>query len=318
MNEPSPDRLRTHPDAWLSFLLGVSSLALGLLVLTGLPALLIGLRGLREINRSDGALRGARLAVAGMILGGVGTLTTVLGVAAIVILNVTATSRRVECVNNLRQIGIALNKCADAQDFYPAATVPSKFLPPDRRLSWLADALPLLGEEGTPASERYMQLASELARDRAWDDPANAKLARMRFRVFVCPARPDGPPGTTHYVGIAGLGLDAADLKREDARAGMFGHDRGVRRDEVTAGISFTMMVIETGEGNGSWLEGGPSTVRGVDPRREQYLGPERPFGGLHLGNTNVLWVDGSVRPMTDTTPGGIFRAHATIRRSEK
>jgi hypothetical protein len=316
MSASSPRPRRIHPDAWLSFFLGLASLALLLLALTGLPALLIGLRGLRAINRSDGALGGARLAVAGMILGGVGTLATILGIAAIWILRAEENSRYVECINHLRQIGVALNKYADQNGSFPPAAVPSKDLPPERRISWMADVLPLLGE-GTPSSAKYQELAAELVRDRAWDDPANAKLARTRLRVFVCPAKFDATPGTTQYVGMAGVGLDAAALKRDDPGAGVFGFDRGVARKEVTAGNSYTMMVLETARENGPWLAAGAPTVRGLEPELEHYCGPGRPFGGLHYHCTNVLWVDGSARPLSDDTPGRIVRAHARIRGGE-
>ncbi len=314
MSDASPTP-RTHPDAWLSFLLGLASLCLCLLALTGLPALLIGLRGLRAINRSDGALRGARLAVAGMVLGGLGTLATAGGVAAILILRGEETSRRVECMDHLRQIGLGLNKYADLHGRYPAATAPSKDLPPERRVGWTADVLPLMGER--TAAEEYQQLAAQVARDKAWDVSPNLELSRARLRVFACPARLDATPGTTNYVGVAGLGLDAATLPRDNPDAGVFGYAQSARREEIAGGISFTFLVIETAQETGPWLAGGRPTVRGVPTDAEHYCGRGRPFGGLHFRVTNVLWVDGSVRPLSDATPPEVFRAHATIRREE-
>src|SRR4029077_5214626 len=102
--------------------LGLSSFALGLLALTGVPALVIGLRALRAVNPSDGRLRGGRPAVAGMALGGLATLTTAVGVAAILALRAQDASRRVECANHLRLIGSSLYKYADAHGSFPAAT----------------------------------------------------------------------------------------------------------------------------------------------------------------------------------------------------
>lgn len=313
---------RTHPphvpaSAWLSFALGLASLLLCLLALTGVPAFVLGLRSLRAINLSDGRLRGARLAVAGMLLGGTGTVATVVGVAAILIHSGQHASHRVECIDHLRQIGEATNKYADVHGHFPAATQASKDLPPTRRLSWLSEVLPLLAD-GTPASATYQALAQELVVDRAWDDPVHAKLAKARLRIFVCPAKPNVPLGTTHYVGVAGVGVEAAELPRSDQRAGMFGYERGVRRPEVTAGISFTMMALETADKNGCWLAGGVPTVRGVDAEVEAYCGPGRAFGGLHAGMTNVLWVDGSVRQVKDDVPGDLLRGQVTIRRVEE
>jgi hypothetical protein len=305
---------RTHPAAWLSFALGLSSFALGLLALTGVPALLIGMRSLRAVNASDGRLRGARLAVAGMVLGGLASLVTVLGVAAIVGLRMQDYSRRAECANHLRLIGVSLNKYADTHGTFPAAASAPAWLPPDRRLSWMAGVLPLLAE-GTRANATYQELAGRIDREKAWDDGANAAAAKARVRLFLCPAGVEATPGMTHYVGVAGVGPDAAGRRRDDTLAGVFGYDRGVKREEVTAGVSYTMMVAETAERNGPWLAGGFPTVRGAEPGVEHYVGAGRPFGGLHHRVAQVLWVDASVRPVSEATPGDLFRACATLRR---
>src|ERR1700730_16541791 len=82
------------------------SLVLGL---TGLPALLLGYLALREINLSDGRIQGRRLAVAGMILGGVGTVVHLLGLVAIILVNIREKASRATCAHNLHQIGLAAN-----------------------------------------------------------------------------------------------------------------------------------------------------------------------------------------------------------------
>jgi prepilin-type processing-associated H-X9-DG protein len=311
---------RLHPAAVASFLLGLASFALCLLGLSGLPALVLGLRGLRAVNASDGRLRGARLAVAGMALGGLGTLITVAGIGAIVLVRWQHTSTRASCVNNLRQLGVALSKYAEDHKSFPAATRTPAALPPPRRESWLADVLPLLAE-GRPINSAYQKLADRIDRTRAWDDPANEAVVNTPVRVFLCPGHPDfnpqQQPGLTHYVGVAGVGVRAAYLDRADPKAGMFGHVRGVFPKEITGGFSSTLMVLETADENGPWLAGDFPTVRGLDPKVEQYIGPGRPFGGLHRGIMNVLWVDGSVRPVSEEMPAELLRRQATIRRDQ-
>src|SRR5262249_51464812 len=88
---------RLHPAALLSFLLGLASFGLCLLGLSGVPALVVGLRGLRAVNAGEGRWRGARLAVAGMVLGGLGTLVTAGGIGALVLLHWQRNSARVTC-----------------------------------------------------------------------------------------------------------------------------------------------------------------------------------------------------------------------------
>jgi prepilin-type processing-associated H-X9-DG protein len=255
-----------------------------------------------------------------MVLGGIGTTVTLLGIGAIVVLGLRDTSNRVECSNHLRQIGVALNKYADARETFPAATRDPRQMAPNHRLSWMADAVPLLAE-GTPRNKVYQDVAKQIDRTHGWDDQANASVVTTTVRPFLCPGHPRFEPnrslGLTHYVGVAGVGPGAADLRREDKRAGMFGHDRGVKRSEVREGISYTMMVLETSFENGPWLAGGFPTVRGLAPDEERYSGPGRPFGGMHHKLINVLYVDGSVRQMPDETPANVFRALATLRRQE-
>jgi len=310
---------RPHTGALVSFLLGLSSLVLGLFALTGLPALVVGLRSLRTINASEGRLGGARLAKAGVFMGVVSTLLTVLGVGALVIVRWQDASRRVGCANHLRQIGVALNKYAEVHGSFPPATRTPPELSPDKRISWMADVLPLL-DEGRPSPAQYSAVYERIDLKAAWDDPANVNAVNTQVRIFRCPGHPQFHstivPAPTHYVGMAGVGPDAAFLKREDPRAGMFGHDRGVTRKEIEGGISFTFMVLETAQDNGPWLAGGWPTVRDLDPDADQYAGPGLPFGGLHHLSTNILWVDGSVRPLANDTPGEVFRAHATLRRA--
>jgi hypothetical protein len=302
---------RRSRAAWLSLALGLASLPL---FPVALPALVIGLRALRAINESDGELRGGRLAAAGVALAACGLALPALGLVAMLALAAQAKSQRVACGNHLRQIGVALNKYADAHDGFPAATAdPADLLPP-RRLSWLADVLPLLAE-GTPVNAAYQSVAAGVDRRRGWDDPANAAALAARVGMFRCPSHPGPVTNATSYVGLAGVNPDAAGLKRDDLRAGVFGHDRGVKRQEVTAGISFTMMALETAHDNGPWLAGGFPTARGLDPGVEKYSGPGRPFGGLHAGVVQVLWVDASVRPLSDATPGELFRRQVTLRR---
>jgi prepilin-type processing-associated H-X9-DG protein len=312
MNDPNAPRLSRA--ALASFVLGLASLFL--LLLAGLPALALGLRGLRDVHASDGRLRGRRLAAAGMLLGGLGCLATLAGLAVGVVAHLTVRSQRLECANNLRRIGLAANKYADAhQEALPRGTLPGP-QPPEKCLSWLAALLPYLGEQPT-AHQRYLGLSAKLDPKQPWDAPANAEALDTPLSVFLCRAHPHFEPrphpGLTHYVGLTGVGPDAARLPTDSPRAGVFGYDRVVRRQDVTAGISFTMLATETAVDNGPWLAGGRPTLRELAPDETHYIGPGRPFGGLHPGGANVLWVDASVRWVGEGVSPEDFRAQATL-----
>jgi prepilin-type processing-associated H-X9-DG protein len=185
----------------------------------------------------------------------------------------------------------------------------------------MAEIVPFLGE-GTAAAEDYQALARRIQRRKAWDDPANAPAVNTVVRPFLCPGHPDfrpnTPPGVSHYTGLAGVGADSPSLSREDPRAGVFGTDRGVKRSEAVAGISFTLVAVETAYENGPWLCGLPATVRGVPRRDDDLFGEDRPFGGIHRGGLNGLWLDGSARWMSDATPPNLFREQVTLTGREE
>jgi prepilin-type processing-associated H-X9-DG protein len=299
----------------------VASFGLGLLALAGAPALLLGLKGLRAVNAGEGRLRGARLAIAGMVLGGLATLITLVGIGALVVVRVQYASMRMTCTNNLRQMGIALTKYGQVQESFPAAASGAAGLDPRRGISWMASVLPLLAE-GHSVNQAYQKLAGQIDPTSPWDDPANKTALNTPVRAFLCPGHsdfdPNRPPGLTHYVGMAGVGANAIDLPRTDPKAGMFGFDRGVKQVEITRGLTYTLMVLETAHDNGPWLAPGFPTVRGLAPDVEHYVGEGRPFGGLHTRIMNVLWVDGSVRPVNEDVPGELLRRQATIRSEMK
>ena len=72
---------RTNPKAWVSLLLGL--LSPPTFGATGIFAFFIGLAALRQINRSDGAQKGARAAIGGMLLGVAGIVLFFLGLGVI-------------------------------------------------------------------------------------------------------------------------------------------------------------------------------------------------------------------------------------------
>ncbi len=307
---------RPSTAALVTFVLGVSSLVFSLV--TALPALYIGVRAVRAINTSDERIGGRRLAIAGMAIAGFTLLATVLGFTALVLLNVQEKSYRVGCTNNLRTIGEAVNAFSDLHEgHFPAATVVNPALMPEQCVSWQTAILPVL-PHGTRGGDKWEKLLADIAIHDAWDAPANAGPRQTNVPTFLCPAFArgfsDGRPGLTTYAGISGIGLDAATLPKEDPRAGIFGYERTLTRPDITAGISFTLMAVETAHDNGPWLAGGNPTTRGLDPDCEQYFGFSRPFGGLHNEGTNILWADGSVRLKADIPPAE-FRTVARIHR---
>jgi hypothetical protein len=214
---------------------------------------------------------------------------------------------------NYAQIGMALQNHHDTHKAFPSGTVPNPGLPPERRLSWYVELLPFLEQR---------ELYQRFDRAKGWEDTANEQAIRQVVLVYLCPASPNQPvegrPAPAHYVGIAGVGLDAAELPVTDPRSGVFGHDRQVCQKDIKDGASNTMWLVGTASQNGPWAAGGPGTVRPLVPSLAPYCGPNRPFGGIHPDVVHVGMADGSVRSLRETIRPAVFEALATIAGGEK
>ncbi len=138
------------------------------------------------------------------------------------------------------------------------------------------------------------------------------------MRIFDCPSvtnpvRADGS-FSTFYVGITGVGPDSATLPATHRRSGAFGITRAIGFSDIIAdGLSTTMVVVETLQIQGAWIQAGAATTRAVDPAERPYIGPNRPFGGNHRGGAYVLFADGSVRFAKDGVNPTVFESMATI-----
>jgi hypothetical protein len=241
---------------------------------------------------------------------------------------------RSQCANNLKQIALGLHAYGDqqvkgqpadaAKPWLPAGTVFNSALPPERRLSWIVDVLPYVEQE---------TLYRRIDRTLAWDDAANVAAVRTSLRLFRCPDWADNVSPNqderTPYVGVAGLGANAATFPAGHRRAGVFGFDRHTALADITDGTANTLLILETARENGAWAAGGRATLRGLDPESRPHLGTGRPFGGTHFAEKsffgrggsigcNAALADGSVRFLHETAAADVLEGAATIAGGEK
>jgi prepilin-type N-terminal cleavage/methylation domain-containing protein len=200
---------------------------------------------------------------------------------------------RMSCSNNLKQIGLALDNYADSNGECPRAAMPNPELPPEKRLSWMVSLLPYV--ECNP-------LYREMEKGKPWDAEENHFAAVLVYPVYLCPAdRPEPSPDTlvpTNYIGMAGLGEDAASLPAGHPRAGFFGYDRKLTLKDLPRGAANTLFVLETARTQGTWIAAGPPTVRGLVEDEQPYAGRGGQFGGLHRQAVMAAFADGSVRTL--------------------
>ena len=193
---------------------------------------------------------------------------------------------------------------------------------PSQRMSWMTGLLPYLGHDNLL---RRIDPAS------SWKDPRNWLAARTMVPEFIDPNYPEGTrsvwidgmgvfPAATHFVGIAGVGLDAGDYERGDpasvAKRGVFGYDGSASLEEVKKGrgLSQTILMMQIPHdgvtGVSPWIAGGGATVRGV---------PEKDSIAPFLSNQDrsgafAVMTDGSVRFIGKDIPDDVFKAMCTIQ----
>ncbi len=329
---------RTNFHAWLSLVLGI--LSPPTFGATGIFAFFIGLAALRQINRSDGRQKGARAAVGGMLLGIAGIVLFFLGLGFIGLDRMRQKHDSLTCMNNLRRIGMAVNLMDPEvpplghlnplkKTPFPSGTVPNDRLPPNERLSWIVLILPYMETEPDPMGDLVAKakhpgtaLFDKIDLSKGWNEQ-DPDAVNTRLTWFLCPdgARPQpGEAGLTNYLGIGGVGVDAAELPKDHPDAGFFGYNRQLTRADITRGVSETMMIAEAQTARSPWAQGGPATIRSVNPDDQPYLGTGRAFGGLHDtsgGGANVLFVDGHAVFVGERINPVIFESQARIHRDE-
>jgi hypothetical protein len=228
---------------------------------------------------------------------------------------VRGAASRMSCENNCKQLVFACHNYENDHDHLPAGTHLNPDLLPERRLSWVYTLLPYLEQD---------EIYKQIERSQAWDSATNTTATNKRIRPLICPTAADITIPHTSYLGVAGVGPDAAALPADDPRVGAFGYDRTLKLKDFTDGTANTMLLLETRSG-GPWAHGGPCTVLGLDPANRPHVGDGRPFYGDHptdwwwekTGTTTVAMCDGSVRTVSDSVAPEVLEALATVRGKE-
>jgi prepilin-type processing-associated H-X9-DG protein len=238
---------------------------------------------------------------------------TCMGLLIPAIVQLRDAQQKLQCMNNLRQIGLAVQNFQSAHRRFPQAAVPDPGLPPEKRLSWLVLILPYL--ESSP-------LYTQIDWKKGWEADENHSVAVLPHWCYQCSVRcPERDPvsglAPTTCMGITGVGADAAALPKGDARAGVFGYERELTPKDIEGRAGTLLMVAETARVEGTWIAAGPATLRGLDRKDLPYLGAGRQFGGLHRGGANGLFADGSVRFLQEAMVPGVFEALAKIAGGE-
>ncbi|MCX6377106.1 MAG: DUF4190 domain-containing protein, partial [Armatimonadetes bacterium] len=106
--------------------LAVASLVLGILVVTALPGLILGIIALVQIGRNPQRLKGRGLALAGTIVSAVMILPAIIGMLAAIMFPAFARAKdaamQTSCLNNVKQLSVAVQMYEqDWDNSYPLA-----------------------------------------------------------------------------------------------------------------------------------------------------------------------------------------------------
>src|SRR5262249_22978876 len=184
------------------------------------------------------------------------------------------------------QLAAALNAYVKAKGHYPRGTVEQQpqddgtypVDAPMNRLSWGIALLPYLSYEKVDVDPQS-----------PWSTGKNLRVAQMIVPHYI--VRSKGTAGYTtstptvrkevgasHWVGMAGVGPEAARYPASDDRAGIFGYDRVTQAKDIPpARLDKIIALIQVpADRVAPWIAGGGATVRGVSD--EEKDNPLEPF----------------------------------------
>jgi prepilin-type processing-associated H-X9-DG protein len=167
------------------------------------------------------------------------------------------------------------------------------------------------------SSQQWQEdLSDEIVHDSQSDARHRRRRSHLRRPHGTCE---DDDSSRTQVLSIPELPTERAEhpSRRLGACPQGFGYERQTTLADITDGLSYTMIVAESGRVGEPWLAGGPATIRGLDTAELPYIGVGRQFGGVHPSGMNVGFADGSVRWVENSVNPRILEALSTIAGGE-
>jgi len=241
-------------------------------------------------------------------------------------------ARRVQCTNNLAQLGLALQNYDGAHETLPPGVVnaegPIRNTPQGYHMSWLVQLLPYVEEQVT---FRHVDFAVGAYHKN------NEEVLKTEVQTFACPSDSRRysveERWTSNYAGCH----HDVEAPIDADNHGVFFLNSDVHSRDISDGATHTIFLAEKiidGDDLG-WMSGTRATLRntgtminatpvrnesgeyeevhgrGADPTLPQGIEPDLfvgGFGSWHPGGANFSLGDGSVRFMSETLDPGIYQ----------
>jgi prepilin-type N-terminal cleavage/methylation domain-containing protein len=175
-------------------------------------------------------------------------------------------ARRIQCVNNLKQIGLALHNYTDTVGALPPA-FQGGFNSSYMNFTGFSFILPYLEQTAAANTFNFSQgLFNGTIPYYGWAQPANTTAYGLQFSVFLCPSNRAGTevsstftfgaidwekkPAVTDYVFNGGAGRYVTPGYYDQNLFGPFGIDTATTLGAVTDGTSNTLAMAESAGGN--------------------------------------------------------------------
>lgn len=217
-------------------------------------------------------------------------------------------ARRMQCSNNMKQIGLGLHNYESTHRAFPPVSV----MPRDRiSQPWSAHVrlLPFIEQPG---------VANLVNWETDFEYTSRPDVAAIRIPIYLCPSEPNDrarPTATiTHYPLNYGFNEGTwfvYDPPSGSGGDGAFVPNSAIRPSDITDGLSNTLAAAEVKAYQANlWDSMLPSTLGVAPPLAPADLAPF--YGGTLDENGHTEWVEGDVREtgVTTTFPPNTFVAY--------
>jgi prepilin-type processing-associated H-X9-DG protein len=192
-------------------------------------------------------------------------------------------ARQVNCINNMKQIGLGLFGYENANKHFPPIYTCDKEGKPLR--SWLVEILPYM---------EYDSIYNRLNKEEPWNSPLNAQILPHAISEYICPsANRDVKDCSSNYMAITGPGT-------------IWKADGTKKISDLANGSSNSIVAVEVVDSGKHWAEPLALTVDEVLENMKTGKGVRISCG--HTNVVNVLFADGTVRRLFSDMPLSLWR----------